>query len=262
MATNSTGGTLGVAAVLCIVCSILVSTAAVKLKPIQTENKAFDIKKNLLNSAGLLKSSNPSKERVEEAFKAITTYVVDLKTGDILKDVDPNKVDLKKEAKDPNFNVIIPGNKDMAKIKYRAKRSKVYFVKKNNEVSMLILPVYGKGLWSTMYGFLALSPDTRNVEGFGFYQHGETPGLGGEVDNPRWKQLWKGKQLFGKDFKPIITIIKGSVDPNSSEGKSMVDGLSGATITSKGVEYLLRYWLDDHGYGPFLKKFRAGGLEI
>jgi Na+-transporting NADH:ubiquinone oxidoreductase subunit C len=262
MATNSTGGTLGVAAVLCIVCSILVSTAAVKLKPLQTENKNFDIKKNLLLSAGLIKNPSASKDEVSEAFKAISTYVIDLESGNLLKDVKPDSVDLKKEAKDPKLNIRIPKNKDLGKIKYRAKRSKIYFVKKDGNISMLILPVYGKGLWSTMFGFLALSPDTRTVEGFGFYDHGETPGLGGEVDNPRWKSLWKGKQLFGENFKPIINVIKGAVNPNSESAKNSVDGLSGATITSRGVQSLLRYWLDDHGYGPFLKKFRAGGIQI
>lgn len=262
MATNSTPGTLGIAAALCIVCSILVSTAAVKLKPIQTENKSVDIKKNLLLSAGLIQNENVSKAEIKSAFEKIETRVIELSSGSILKDVDPSKIDIKKEAKDPSFNIIIPANKDLAKIKYRAKRSKVYFVKDGSGVSMIILPVYGKGLWSTMYGFLALASDIKTVEGFGFYDHGETPGLGGEVDNPRWKTLWKGKKLFGDNFEPIIKIVKGSVDSNTSGASNKVDGLSGATITSKGVESLLRYWLDDHGYGPFLKKYRNGEIQI
>jgi len=262
MATNSTVGTLGIAAVLCVVCSILVSTTAVKLKPLQDQNKSLDIKKNLLMSAGLLKNSKATKSEILSAFEKVDVKVIDLESGSVLEGVDPNKVDLKKEAKDPNFNIIIPGNKDIAKIKTRAKRSKVYFVQDSGEVSMIVLPVYGKGLWSTMYGFLALAPDTKTVKGFGFYEHGETPGLGGEIDNPHWKSLWKGKQLFGENFEPVITIVKGAVDHSADGSQSKMDSLSGATITSKGVESLLRYWVSDSGYGNFLEKFRNGEIQI
>ncbi len=262
MATNSTGGTLGIAAVLCVVCSVLVSATVVQLKPLQEQNKVLDVKKNLLLSAGLIKDPNTTKDQILDAFKKVDVRVVSLENGDLLSDVDPNKVDLKKEAKDPNFNIVIPGNKDIAKIKTRAKRSKVYFVKDNGEISMIVLPVYGKGLWSTMYGFLALGTDTKTVKGFGFYEHGETPGLGGEVDNPNWKNLWKGKELFGENFEPIITIVKGAVDHSADGSEHKMDGLSGATITSKGVEALLRYWVSDSGYGQFLEKFRNGEIQI
>jgi Na+-transporting NADH:ubiquinone oxidoreductase subunit C len=262
MAINSLAGTLGVATVICVFCSILVSSSSVVLKPLQTENKSLDIKKNLLISAGLIKENETGKEKIREAFKKVVPYIVNLESGELMKDLSAENFDLKREAKDQATNLLIPPTKDIAKIKYRGKNSIVYFVKKNEQVDMIVLPVYGKGLWSTMYGFLTLGPDTKTVNGFGFYEHGETPGLGGEVDNPNWKKIWKGKILFDDNFEPVIKLIKGAVDPNAKDANNMVDGLAGATITTRGVEALLRYWLDDHGYGPFLEKFRKGEIQI
>ena len=97
------------------------------------------------------------------------------------------------------------------------------------------------------------------VAGFGFYQHAETPGLGGEVDNPKWKGLWLGKTLFDAEGKLAIRIIKGNVDAQSPQATHQVDGLAGATLTSKGVDNLLHFWLGQNGFGPFIANLRAGG---
>ncbi|MDR1351193.1 MAG: NADH:ubiquinone reductase (Na(+)-transporting) subunit C, partial [Zoogloeaceae bacterium] len=121
----------------------------------------------------------------------------------------------------------------------------------------LILPIRGYGLWSTLYGFLALKPDLNTVIGLGFYQHGETPGLGGEVDNPKWKSLWPGKTLFDADGKPNIQIIKGGVDKTNPAAGHQVDALAGATLTTNGVDHLLHFWLGEQGFGPYLARLRA-----
>ena len=107
-----------------------------------------------------------------------------------------------------------------------------------------------------MFGFVALGSDLRTIEGFTFYEHGETPGLGGEVDNPNWKKTWQGKKAFGEDWEVKIEVIKGRVDPSSDKAKYQVDGLSGSTLTTRGVDYLVKFWLGDNGYGPFLKRLR------
>jgi len=258
MDTNSWKGTLIVAALLCGVCSVVVSFTAVNLRSRQEENKVLDVKKNLLLSAGLLKNSKASKEEILEIFKNIETKLVDLKTGKFVKGIEPESFNVRQAAKDPKRNVEIPSKLDLGKNKVRAKMNKVYLVKEGADIKSIVLPVYGKGLWSTLYGFLALDKDTKTVKGFGFYEHGETPGLGGEVDNPSWKSKWIGKTVLDKNFKPFVQ-VKKNVNPNSEEGKRTVDGLSGATITSRGVQELLRYWLGDHGYGPFLANFRKGG---
>ena len=127
---------------------------------------------------------------------------------------------------------------------------------------MLILPVYGKGLWSTMYGLLALKRDLRTVAGLTFYQHGETPGLGGEIDNPDWQAKWHGKQALDANGRVIIDVIKGQVDATGADAYHQVDGLAGATLTSKGVENLLHYWLGRDGYGPLLERLRRDWAAI
>ena len=156
---------------------------------------------------------------------------------------------------------MIPSAKDSAGIKKRSKLEKIYYVKDNGVITQVVLPVNGKGLWSTLYGFMALTPDTKTVLGLGFYQHGETPGLGGEVDNPKWKAQWAGKAAFDNEWNPVLKVIKGSVNPGNTDAQHQVDGLSGATITSNGVTGLVRYWLGDHGFGPFLAKFRQSAEE-
>ena len=128
----------------------------------------------------------------------------------------------------------------------------------NDAPTMIILQVWGQGLWSTMYGYLALSNDGVTIEGLTFYTHGETPGLGGEVDNPRWKALWPGRKAFDDQGEPAIEVVKGSPGP-PSEAPHKVDALSGATITSNGVQYLLNFWLSDAAYGPYLDRYQTKG---
>lgn len=258
MQKDSTAKTILVAFLLCMVCSVLVSTAAVKLKSRQIENKKLDIKKNLLMATKLI-DSTATKEVINETFKNVETKIVDLETGEFVTDVDVETFDAVKASKDPKRNVIIPSDKDLGKIKKRSKLEKVYFIKDGSQIAQIVLPVNGKGLWSTLYGFLALAPDTKTILGLGFYQHGETAGLGGEVDNPKWKAQWGGKVAFDNDWNPVVKVVKGSVIPSSTNAQHQVDGLSGATITSNGVTGLVNYWLGGHGFGPFLSKLRERG---
>jgi Na+-transporting NADH:ubiquinone oxidoreductase subunit C len=129
----------------------------------------------------------------------------------------------------------------------------VFLIKQpgSDKIQQVVLPVYGKGLWGTLYGYLALKSDLETIQGITFYSHKETPGLGGEVDNPLWKAQWDGRKLFDENGKPASLVFKGTAP---SDDPYAVDGLSGATITSRGVTNLIRYWASDEGYGPFLKK--------
>lgn len=256
MKQDSTIKTIVVAAVLCIVCSVLVSSAAVGLKSKQDENKKLDIKKNLLLASGLVDSKATAKE-INEAYKMVKAEVVDLDTGAVMEDMDAENFDQKEARKNPKTSKMINPKEDIARIKSRSKYSIVYKVMDGDQVKMIVLPVNGKGLWSTLYGFIALAPDTRTIKGLGFYEHGETPGLGGEVDNPAWKAQWKDKEAMDENYKPEIHVIKGSVDNNDPNAKYKVDGLSGATMTSNGVTGLVQYWLGQDGFGPYLSKFRS-----
>lgn len=252
MSNDSIPKTITVAVLLCVVCSVLVSTAAVKLKPLQERNKALYTKKNILLAAGLMEEGKD----VEELFKQIKVKIVDLASGEYDEKIDPQKYDQKVAAKDSAMSVMIPGAKDIAKIRRRALKIPVYLVQKGDRTETYILPIHGKGLWSTMYGFLALKGDLNTVQGITFYDHGETPGLGGEIDNPLWQKQWVGKKLFDENWILRFDVLKGKVNQNKPAAIHQVDGLSGATLTTVGVKNMVRYWLDDHGYGKFLARTR------
>ncbi len=251
-------GTFVVAALVCVVCSLLVSSAAVGLRPRQVDNRILEKQRNILAAAGLL--SKRDSDAVNQAFARIEVRVVDLATGQYVETgtIDPAAYDQVAAARDPHLSVSIPPEKDLAGIKRRVKYALVYLVKNDaGEVDQIVLPVNGMGLWSTLYGFLAIDRDLNTVRGLTFYEHAETPGLGGEVDNPNWKSQWQGKLLFDESGNLQIRVLRGTVQPGSPQAAHQVDGLSGATITSRGVTNLLHYWLGDDGFGPYLKVLRA-----
>jgi len=248
------GRVLTVALALCVVCSVVVATAAVVLKPQQVANKTRDLKRNILMAADMY---DPSQS-VEDQFQQVSTRVIHVPSGAFADDVDAEFFDQRAAAKDPTRSTAIPADLDVAKIMRRSDYALVYMVNDaNNKLEKIILPVHGYGLWSTLYGFVALESDLNTIAGLGFYEHGETPGLGGEVDNPRWKALWEGKQAY-RDGEVAISVIKGSVNPNAVTAHWQVDGLSGATLTSKGVNNLVQFWLGKDGFAPFLSNLREG----
>jgi len=251
---DSTSKTLLVAFALCLVCSVVVSAAAVMLKPDQEKNKALDMKRNILAAAGMLNAG----EDVNEQFAKVTTRIVDLRTGKFTDAVSAADYDERKAAKDLAMSDKLTPEQDIAKISRREDYAKVYLVKNSSgDIEKIILPVRGYGLWSTLYGFIALESDADTVIGLGFYEQAETPGLGGEVDNPRWKALWPGKKIY-KDGDVAIKLIKGTVDPASPDAPWEVDGLAGATLTSRGVTHLVHFWLGENGFEPFLDNLKSG----
>ena len=246
--------TLFIALALCLVCSIIVSAAAVLLKPAQETNRLLDKKRNILAAAGMLEEG----KSINELFAQIVTRVVDLRTGKFSDAVDPEKYVQKKAAKDPAQSQALTAEQDMAKVGRREHFAVVYLVESApDQFEKIILPVRGYGLWSTLYGFVALEADGNSIAGLGFYEHGETPGLGGEVDNPRWKAIWPGKQVY-KNGTVEIGLIKGAVDPQGAGALWQVDGLSGATLTSTGVTRLMQFWLGENGFQSFLNNLKSG----
>jgi Na+-transporting NADH:ubiquinone oxidoreductase subunit C len=251
---DSTSKTLIVAFSLCIVCSIIVSAAAVLLKPAQEANKIQDLKRNVLAAAGMYDDS----VSVDEQFAQISIRIVDLRTGKFTDEVNAEDYDQRKAAKDPAASDALTSAQDLAKVARREHFAVVYLVEdEGGNIDKIILPIHGYGLWSTLYGFIALESDGDTVAGLGFYEHGETPGLGGEVDNPRWKSSWPGKQVY-RDGEVAIGLIKGAVDPANANASWEVDGLAGATLTARGVTNLVRFWLGENGFEPFLNNLKSG----
>lgn len=245
---------VAVAVALCLVCSLVVSAAAVGLRPLQERNESLALKREILKVAGLY---DPEQE-IEQAFANLDARLVDLKTGEYATDLDVGTYDMRKAAGDPELALALTADQDLARIRTRAKVMPVYLVRDADKLDGLILPVYGYGLWSTMYGLLALAPDGRTVRDISFYDQLETAGLGGEVANPKWQKTWVGKKVADDDGTPRFRVAKGSVDAGSPDAEYQVDGLSGATLTSNGVTNLVKFWMGDLGYGPYLARVRNG----
>ena len=253
MGNDSISKTFAVALALCVVCAVVVSSAAVILRPTQEINKLLDLKTNILASAGLLKEG----VAIEAQFEQISIRVVDLETGRFTDTVDVASYDQRKASKDPALSIELDPKQDPAKIKRRANYATIYLLETEQGIEKIILPIKGYGLWSTLYGFLALESDLQTVAGIGFYEHTETPGLGGEIDNPRWKAGWIGKQAY-RQGEVVINVLKGKVDRSREGADSQIDGLAGATLTTRGVDNLVRYWLGDEGFRPLINYLQAG----
>jgi Na+-transporting NADH:ubiquinone oxidoreductase subunit C len=254
MSNDDPRKTLLVAVLLCLVCSVLVSTAAVSLKPIQQANKKNDIRQNILAVTGMSSQSGT----VEELFSQFEVKLVDIESGDYANtDIDPTSYDQRKASGDPSMSIALDGSQDIASIKRRANLVPVYLLKDDDKISQVVLPVHGYGLWSTLYGFMSLEGDFNTIKGLRFYSHAETPGLGGEVDNPKWRAQWEGKKAYDEDGNLQIRVVRGHVSPNSADAEYKVDGLSGATLTSNGVTNLVQFWLGENGFGPYLKNMRS-----
>lgn len=255
---DSTQRTLLVAFLLCIVCSVVVSTAAVMLKPLQVANKEKDFKINILKAGGLYDQGIAEGKSISEMFENITTKLVDINTGEYTDEVALDAYDQRKASKEPSQSTALTPENDLAKISRREDIAKVYLVQNAEGLQKVILPIKGYGLWSTMYGFMSLEADLNTVSSLAFYEHGETPGLGGEIDNPKWKGLWEGKLVYGDAGEVDLTVIKGTVDANTPNPKYKVDGLSGATLTSKGVDNLVKFWMGPMGYAKYINNLKEG----
>ncbi|NKF49674.1 Na(+)-translocating NADH-quinone reductase subunit C [Shewanella sp. WXL01] len=262
-AKESFGKTLFVVIGLCFICSMLVSTAAVLLKPTQLENKLLDKQKYILEAAGLIDTRSGKVEKatiIDTYNKYVEAKVVDLKSGDWVEGVDGNTFDVEKAARTPETS-FKPVN-DIASVKRVANHGVVYLIRDDSsQLQTVIIPVKGYGLWSTMFAFLAVEADLNTIRSLVYYDFtgsGETPGLGGEVQNPQWIAKWKGKKLYNAQGELAIQVTKNPAVANSEFG---VDALSGATLTGNGVQYSLEFWLGEEGFAKFIEKARNGGLS-
>ena len=240
---DSISNTLIVAVGLSLVCSIIVSSAAIVLKPVQIKNEDLYRKQIILDVAGLMEPGGD----IDTLFASIDTRTVELASGTY------------KDDADMEATVAIPDQLDLAGISQRAENVDVYLVTNNGRVEQIILPVYGKGLWSTMLGYLAVAPDGNTIKGLRFYAHGETPGLGDQMDKESWRAQVAGKKIYSDGDEPVIRVIKGLVQDGSAGSEYMFDGMAGATLTGNGITGLVRYWTGPHGFGPYLKNFREAG---
>lgn len=245
------------AAAVCLVCAIPIATAAVLLRPKQVENQRVDRLSKVLTVAGLIQTDEkPSRSVVLERFAAsITPRVINMKTGAVVDSVDAATYDQRKAARDNALSEAAPPNE--ARVLRVPNLGLIYEQREGGAVKALIIPIQGYGLWSTMYGYIALKADAKTVSGITFYEHGETPGLGGEIENPRWQAKWIGRVALDDGGEVKVRVIKGAAGTAEAD-PYRVDGISGATITSRGVSNTLQFWLGPNGFGPFLDHYRTG----
>lgn len=254
---DSPGYIVGFALGVCLVCSLGVSSAAIFLKSQQDENATVDRQKKILDVAGMIRPGQElTNAEVQALFEQrLVPVLVDIKTGEVVSETpdgsSPDSYNMMAAAKAAG-NVPPPNE---AKVRFQPTVGKLYYlVDDKQHVQKLIIPIEGYGLWGFLFGYLALEADGETISGITYYKHAETPGLGGEVDNPVWKGSWKGKKAFKpNDPAPAISVVKNAA------GEFEIDSLSGATITSRGVDNMMKFWLGENGFGPFLQKVRESG---
>ena len=218
-----------------MILAFILSSAYSSLEDITNNNIQADIKKNILSSLGFAPSNKApwTTENVEQIFKeSIVSFVVD-KSGNVIPGKLPQDIDPKVDTElYPLYKKIVDG-----------------------KVDGFAIPISGKGLWGTMYGYFAIESDGATAKGITFYKHIETPGLGAEVDKPWFQQNFVGKRFIDNDGNLIgIQTIKGKVDESSDEAYHQVDGITGATMTSRGLnEFLLK---DLKFYNPYFEQIR------
>lgn len=243
--------------VLAFACSALVALAAVGLSPYQETNRALDRQKNILAAAGMYQEG----QSVEQQFSSIETKVIELATGTFVDEntIDPARFNQLTASLQDDTGKELDADTDIAGIRRQEKYSLVYLVKSGESVDKIVLPVRGKGLWSTMYGYVAVDGDLSTIRGVSFYEHGETPGLGGEIENKRWQQGWQEKQLYNDSGDLAVAVVKSGAQSNPENQDYRIDGLSGATITTKGVDNMMQFWFGSHGFKPFFEQIRNNG---
>ena len=251
--------TISVALTLCLVCSVLVSAVAVGLKPAQIENARLDRNKNILVAADMYNTESDTADDVAERFKDFDVKIIDLNKGNYLDDdqlktagiPDRNAYDASQATKNQALSEDL-GDNDPAGIGRKPKYAKVY-VKEDDagKPELVVLPIQGYGLWGTIYGFLTLESDMNTIKGISFYEHKETPGLGARIEEPEWRAQWNGIHSYD-DNGDVATGVTKAGNPKDN----WVDGISGATLTSRGVSNMIQFWLGDQGYKPYLDMLR------
>ena len=250
---DSVTKTLGVAFVICLVCSLVVSFAAVNLRDLQKENATNNQSIKILQAAKIYDSSVDVKIQ----FSMLEMKYVDFNSGKILDSYENFLIedyDQLKSTRNPNLSTSLSASEDIAIIKNRENVGKFFIVRnEDSSIDKLILPIRGYGLWGTLYGYMAIEEDFNTVAGLEFYDHKETPGLGAEVDNPKWKAMWPGKKIYEND-EVKLAVMKGKVETDDANIDYKVDGLSGATLTSRGVTNMISYWFGESGYAKLFKE--------
>ncbi|GIU35907.1 Na(+)-translocating NADH-quinone reductase subunit C [Shewanella schlegeliana] len=244
-------GTMIFTVTLCLLCSFMITGTAEVLKERKLVKKRDELMRNVLLAADVDLSGDKDFRVIFE--KDVKPLLVSLDTGDV--DSNANVMDF-----DPRMAAINPDTsskpkKDTAKIKSRADQVRVFKVfDDNGKLRSIVVPIYGKGLWSMIYGFVALKPDLNTIENIVVYEHGETPGIGDFLNDPEWTSKWHNKQIFDEKGKVAFKVVKGGAKEGDVHG---VDAVSGATMTGRGLQRAVQFWFGNEGFETFFQKLKA-----
>jgi Na+-transporting NADH:ubiquinone oxidoreductase subunit C len=243
--------------VTAIICSAVVSASVVLLRPIQLNNQLLERSGNIMQLTGLLPAGEAAEDdALLDLFKSLDTRVVNIDEADFDDAIDPYTFDARKAASDPELSVAVPAAQDRAKLGRRSRFKVIYLVWQDDVLDRVILPIRGAGMWSMLYGYVALEPDFNTLAGVIFYEQNETPGLGDQISQDYWERQWQGKQLYDETGEMLFHVAEGPVTPGSAAADYQVDALTGATITANAVTALMQYWFGPNGYGPLLQRLR------
>jgi len=254
---ESAARTIMVAGGVAIVCSLLVSSAVHWLRPYQAAHRSIEQNRSILLAAGLIHGDEEIADReIVARYLELDVRVADLGAGRYADEVDAATYDYRTAADDPALSTAIPSDRDTAGIGRRPRYMPVYLLRRENVLERLVLPVYGRGMWSTIYAFVSLGPELTDVTGVAFFEHGETPGIGDRIEDPAWTRQWAGKRLFDAEGRVSLRIGGSGAAPEST-----VDAITGATVTVSSVDRLVRFWFGPDGYAPFLAAIREGRTQ-
>lgn len=228
MDVNKNSYTFIFAAVMVVVVAAILSLAATSLKPFQDKNITLEKKQSILKSIGV----EVSRDEADEAYEEFIVNSLVLRNGDVVDDQVAFNVDLSKEIDKTLTERYAP----------------LYVAKKEGE-TYYVLPLRGKGLWGPIWGYLALEKDVNTVYGAIFDHKSETPGLGAEISTPIFMDQFQGKKILNENREFVsIQVRKGD-----AAGDYQVDGISGGTITSVGVQDMIDNSVK--AYVDFLKDY-------
>ena len=243
--------------VVALVCSVLVSLSAIGLRPIQERNALIERSRHIVELSGLVEPGQPlSGEEILAVIEQMDVRVVDIDNGLFDDSIDPEEFNPRAAVLDEKTSVRIPPDQDLAQLGRRSRYEIVYLVWEADEIKRVILPIVGEGMWSTLYGYIALENDLNTIGAATFYEQAETAGLGDKITDPDWLATWQGRALFGSSGRFQFRVAPGPVDPASAAAAHEVDAISGASVTGSAVTRLVQYWFGPNGYAPFLDNLR------
>lgn len=252
----STTRTIIVTLVITTFCAVLVVAASSLLKPRQLAWLAIEMNRSIVTAMepSLIAGDVLTPTEVVERVSQLDILLIDLKTGARSSAADPLLYNFFSAGENPELQYKIPPSMDVAGLVHRPTLAPVYRHYEGVTLQRVGLPIYGPGMWSRIAGYIVLESDCNTIANIYFYQHGETPGIGDQIESPEWRKQWVGKKIRNEkgDFKfqqRKSTQVKGT-------DEYQIDAISGATVTSAAVILQAQYWLGDDGYGPYITRQR------